>query len=174
MYGGDEVNAIVLDLGAGSVKAGYAGEDTPKAIFPSVVGCRAGPPAADGKAPQRERFVGSQALGFRRDNMEVVPALANGLYDDWELLEDLWNHAFSDRLRIDPKDHPLMLAEPSFQPREARERVVTRVFEGCSAPALFLAKNAALSSYATGRQTSLVVDMGCEGTVGVLPASTAA
>ena len=32
----DEVNAIVLDLGAGSVKAGYAGEDTPKAIFPSV------------------------------------------------------------------------------------------------------------------------------------------
>ena len=32
----DEVNAIVLDLGAGSVKAGYAGEDTPKAVFPSV------------------------------------------------------------------------------------------------------------------------------------------
>ena len=63
-----------------------------------------------------------------------------------------------------------MLAEPSFQPREARERVVQRVFEGCSAPALFLAKNAALSSYATGRQTSLVVDMGYEGTVGAPPA----
>ena len=61
-----------------------------------------------------------------------------------------------------------MLAEPSFQPREAREHVVQRVFEGCSAPALFLAKNAALSSYATGRQTSLVVDMGYEGTVGAL------
>lgn len=62
-----------------------------------------------------------------------------------------------------------MLAEPSFQPREARERVVQRVFEGCSAPALFLAKNAALSSYATGRQTSLVVDMGYEGTAGARP-----
>lgn len=62
-----------------------------------------------------------------------------------------------------------MLAEPSFQPREARERVVQRVFEGCSAPALFLAKNAALSSYATGRQTSLVVDMGYQGTVGARP-----
>lgn len=59
-----------------------------------------------------------------------------------------------------------MLAEPSFQPREARERVVTRIFESHSAPALFLARNAALSSYATGRQTSLVVDMGHEGTVG--------
>ena len=125
----------------------------------------------------------------------------NGLYDNWELVEALWSHAFrfstvvpmmrgpchspcdadlscsepfpcaahSERLRIDPRDQPLMLAEPSFQPREARERVVTRVFEGCSAPALFLAKNAALSSYATGRQTSLVVDMGHEGTVGARP-----
>ena len=72
----------------------------------------------------------------------------------------------SDRLHVDPKEHPLLLAEPSFQPREAREQVVSRVFEGYAAPALFLAKNAALSSYATGRQTSLVVDMGHEGTVG--------
>ncbi len=32
----DEVNAIVLDLGSYQVKAGYAGEDTPKYIFPSV------------------------------------------------------------------------------------------------------------------------------------------
>jgi len=60
--------------------------------------------------------VGSQALGFRRDGVEVrlqrvriadlhtgpllrrtglqaVPALVNGLYNDWELVEDLWTHA---------------------------------------------------------------------------------
>ena len=38
-----------------------------------VVGCRDGPAAADGKASQQERFVGSQALSFRRDSMEVPP-----------------------------------------------------------------------------------------------------
>jgi hypothetical protein len=32
----DEVNAIVLDVGTYQVKAGYAGEDTPKFAFPSV------------------------------------------------------------------------------------------------------------------------------------------
>ncbi len=32
----DEVNAVVLDLGTLQVKAGYAGEDTPKYVFPSV------------------------------------------------------------------------------------------------------------------------------------------
>ncbi|KAG7590036.1 Actin family [Arabidopsis suecica] len=38
MYGGDEVSAIVVDLGSHTCKAGYAGKDTPKAVFPSVVG----------------------------------------------------------------------------------------------------------------------------------------
>ncbi len=32
----DEVSAIVLDLGSHSCKAGYAGEDQPKCVFPSV------------------------------------------------------------------------------------------------------------------------------------------
>jgi len=36
MYGGDEVGAIVLDLGSNTTKGGYAGEDSPKTLFPSV------------------------------------------------------------------------------------------------------------------------------------------
>lgn len=32
----DEVNALVLDVGSLYVKGGYAGDDVPKAIFPSV------------------------------------------------------------------------------------------------------------------------------------------
>lgn len=32
----DEVSAIVLDFGSHTCKAGYAGEDAPKAVFPSV------------------------------------------------------------------------------------------------------------------------------------------
>jgi hypothetical protein len=32
----DEVNALVLDIGSSSVKAGYSGDDGPKGIFPSV------------------------------------------------------------------------------------------------------------------------------------------
>ncbi|KAG5514249.1 hypothetical protein RHGRI_035600 [Rhododendron griersonianum] len=39
MYGGDEVSAIVIDLSSHTCKAGYAGEDAPKAVFPSVWFC---------------------------------------------------------------------------------------------------------------------------------------
>nr|KAF6488635.1 actin like 6B [Molossus molossus] len=38
VYGGDEVGALVFDIGSFSVRAGYAGEDCPKADFPTTVG----------------------------------------------------------------------------------------------------------------------------------------
>ena len=59
-----------------------------------------------------------------------------------------------------------MLAEPSYAGKASRERAVEALFERFAPPALFLAKNAVLSSFAMGRQSSLVVDAGHEGTVG--------
>jgi hypothetical protein len=35
---GDEVGAIVVDFGSAFTKCGFAGEDTPKAVFPTAVG----------------------------------------------------------------------------------------------------------------------------------------
>lgn len=32
----DEVSAVVLDVGSSSAKAGYAGDESPKAVFPTV------------------------------------------------------------------------------------------------------------------------------------------
>ncbi|KAJ2021819.1 NuA4 histone acetyltransferase subunit [Coemansia sp. IMI 209128] len=37
-YGGDEVNALVIDVGSTWTRAGFAGEDLPQALFPSQVG----------------------------------------------------------------------------------------------------------------------------------------
>jgi actin-like protein 6A len=97
----DEVNACVLDVGTHSVKAGYAGDDTPKAVFPSACGVVAsesagadgsgavkkggaaaakksgddGDKGEDGGAKKGKKkdgvFVGSDGPTFRRDNMEV-------------------------------------------------------------------------------------------------------
>ena len=36
--GDDEVAALVCDNGSGMVKAGFAGDDAPRAVFPSIVG----------------------------------------------------------------------------------------------------------------------------------------
>ena len=34
----DEVQALVIDNGSGMCKAGFAGDDAPRAVFPSIVG----------------------------------------------------------------------------------------------------------------------------------------
>lgn len=37
-YGGDEVGALVLDVGSHTIKAGYAGEEMPKCVLPNYIG----------------------------------------------------------------------------------------------------------------------------------------
>ncbi|KMZ67761.1 Actin-related protein [Zostera marina] len=171
MYGGDEVSAIVIDLGSHTCKAGYAGEDSPKAVFPSVVGSIDQTELDNVKSEKdfesnsdtkgkHKFYVGSQALGYRRDHMEVKSSIKDLTFVDWDIVENIWDHAFRERLLIDPKEHPMLLAEPSFNSPQQRERAAELMFETYKVPALFLAKNAVLTSFASGRATSLVVDSG--------------
>ena len=98
---------------------------------------------------------------------QVIPAFGpDGTYAGWDAVEALWDHAFKDRLRLDASEHPMMLAEPTAQPDRDREEVVERVFEGRGPQALFLARDAVLSSFATGRATAMVVDAGHDSTTG--------
>ncbi|GAA0147424.1 hypothetical protein Leryth_011964 [Lithospermum erythrorhizon] len=114
-------------------------------------------PKAKGKP---KLYVGNQAMGFRRDHMEVLSPLKDGIVADWEIAENIWDHAFKDCLLIDPKEHPMLLAEPCTNTQQQREKAAEIMFEKYQVPALFLAKNAVLTSFASGRATSLVVDSG--------------
>lgn len=178
------MSAIVIDLGSHTCKAGYAGEDAPKAVFPSVVGSidqmevddaantdtnsgaamdaksNAKTPDSDKTKGKRKLYVGSQALGYRRDNMEVISPFKDGIVADWDIVDNIWDHAFRECLLIDPTEHPMLLAEPSSNPQQQREKAAELMFEKYKVPALFLAKNAVLTSFASGRATSLVVDCG--------------
>ncbi|KAJ7978428.1 Actin-related protein [Quillaja saponaria] len=184
MYGGDEVSAIVIDLGSHTCKAGYAGEDAPKAVFPSVVGAMdqmeiddpestennsgSGVDSknnvrnldSDKKKGKCKLYVGTQALGYRRDHMEILSPLKDGIVLDWDIVDSIWDHAFRECLLIETKEHPMLLAEPSSNTQQQRERTAELMFEKYKVPALFLAKNAVLTSFASGRATSLVVDSG--------------
>lgn len=70
------------------------------------------------------------------------------------------------QLGVQFTEHPMLLSEPTDVNKATREKMVERMFEAFSAPAVFLAKHAVLSSFALGRQTSLILDVGYDGTVG--------
>ena len=52
----DQVQAVVIDNGSGFCKVGWAGDDAPRALFPSVVGRLRGP-----KSVGKKVYVGSEA-----------------------------------------------------------------------------------------------------------------
>ena len=38
MFGGDDVNALIFDIGTNNTKVGYSSKDLPSCIYPTVVG----------------------------------------------------------------------------------------------------------------------------------------
>ncbi|KAM9999302.1 hypothetical protein ACTFIZ_002846 [Dictyostelium cf. discoideum] len=172
MYSGDDVSAIVIDVGTFSTKGGYAGEDSPKAVFPTDIGVvyknenetvgtgDSEMGEKDDSEPKRTYYCGTNGITYRRPHMEIINPLSDGLIKNWDAMEQIWNHTFYERLHINPIEHPILLAEPTYNTRAIREKVTEIMFEKYHAPALFIAKNAVLSSFASSKASSLVLDSG--------------
>ncbi|KAI8812345.1 actin family [Cladochytrium replicatum] len=181
-YGGDEVAALVFDIGSSSTRIGYAGEDSPRAVFPSYVGYNtvvdvnvdasisSGPTlmdvdstSASSSAPakkQRKGFVGETEIYRWRPNFELKSPYSHGNIDDFDVYSDILDYSFNARLRLQSSEHPVLLAEPSWNTKEIREKLAEIMFEQHTVPALYLARSAVLSAFASGKSTALVLDSG--------------
>ncbi|SPO29071.1 related to ACT1 - actin [Ustilago trichophora] len=226
VYGGDEINALVIDAGHSSSRIGWAGEDAPRVVVPSYYGhtsinddeiaelesqaaflasTSTAPSApADGdetmaesestaastsngvteeasdvrlkqsraksaskalrfsidREKKRRRFVGDNDLNLYRSSLDIAP-----IFDDDGILSD--TSAFAqlcafglDSLSCDAREHPLLLTEPAWNARESREKLTELAFETLGTPAFYLANRSVLSSFAAGKPSSLVIDVG--------------
>ena len=147
----DQVSALVFDIGSAVSKVGFAGEDSPRGVFSSSVG-HYGPDAMEQKHLFAEQLRPLPGL-------ELKSPIQNGLVQDWQLLEKLWDYSFK-TLGVDPSEHPLLFSESSWNPREDREKLCEMAFEKYNMPGFYLGRSAVLSAFAAGRQTALVVDSG--------------
>ena len=119
------------------------------------------PPPAGAAAGNDVRYsIGTSALAYRKDHMEIENPIQDGLVENWDLMEKVWEHALKERLRIQPEEHPMLLAEPSFNSDACREKMLELMFEKYKVPAVFISKNAVLSAFSCGRSTAVVVDSG--------------
>ena len=89
------------------------------------------------------------------------------LVDNFDLFEKMTDEIFTDHLRVDPKEHPILFTEPSLHNKENRIKLTEMMFEKYGIPAMFICKSAVLSAFSCGRSTCLVFDSGHSSTYAV-------
>ena len=105
--GDGELAALVVDNGSGMCKAGFAGDDAPRAVFPSIVG-RPKLPGIMVGMDNKESYVGDEAQS-KRGVLTLRYPIEHGIVTNWDDMEKIWHHTAADScghnpIRIVPKE----------------------------------------------------------------------
>ncbi|XP_049848354.1 uncharacterized protein LOC126314422 [Schistocerca gregaria] len=149
---------IVLDNGSGTIKAGFAGENSPKVCFPSYVGVPKHIGVMAGCIQNDERVIGNRAQSLR-GLLALNYPIEHGIVKNWTDMEKIWANVYQE-LQINSEDHPMLLTEPPLNPISNRETASEILFETFNVPALFISLHSVLSLYANGMMTGVVLDCG--------------
>lgn len=156
--GGETAPALVIDNGSGQVKAGQAGDDAPRSVFPSIVG-RVKLVGVMAGVEMKDTYIGSEALA-KRGVLTLKYPIEHGVISNWDDMQKIWHHTFYDELRCNPEEHPVLLTEAPMNPKSNREQMVRMMFEDFGVLGVYVAIQAVLSLYASGRTTGIVFDSG--------------
>jgi len=151
---------IVCDNGTGFVKCGFAGDNFPAHIFPSIVGrpiLRAEEKVQD--VHIKDIMIGDDVTAAR-DMLQTSYPITNGIVNNWPDMIHLYNYTFFERLKINPEEHKIMLTEAANNPKKNRKALVERMFEEFHFQGVQVSIQAVLTLYAQGLLTGVVVDSG--------------
>ncbi|CAM9247966.1 unnamed protein product [Ascophyllum nodosum] len=162
---------IVVDVGSSSVKAGFSGEDLPRAVFPSVgedLSLVAQELSTYRARRPESRECYHEYTSTCKENEEGASAeattfdhpLRRGLLQDIDKMEKLVDNLFNLELATHAGDHPVLMLEPPLNAREQRQEIAAMMFETFKVPALSVCNSSVLALFASGRTRGLALEVG--------------
>lgn len=144
---------LVVDVGSASLKAGYAGDDSPVTVIPSV-----GQKCAKGLEIMENP--GTDLLNSEFESRKSLHPVQRGLVRDWEMLETLWRLMLDDIGIVSSDTTSVMITESPVASASDRSKWAEMLFECYRVPSIYIANSSSLSLFASGRTTGLVVESG--------------
>nr|XP_042113985.1 actin, muscle-like isoform X5 [Peromyscus maniculatus bairdii] len=143
---------IICDYGSGFSKVGFAGNEAPLSVFPTIIGKLKHNNLLVG-TEEEDCFIGAEAQN-NLVQLNLNHPITRGAIANWDNVEKIWHHSFYQALHISPEQHPVMITEPPLNSKDVKSRMTQILFETFNVPALYMANQGVLSMYAAGRTSA--------------------
>jgi actin-related protein len=145
---------IVIDNGTGYIKAGFPGSDTPKVVFPTLIGRPQNPHDSYSDFYVRDSVVEKSQF------LNIKCPILHGIINDWDDMEKIWDHTFKNELKESPSGNKIMLTEVLMNTKKNNEKTAEIMFEKFNASSLGISKQGPLILIAAGTYDGFVLDSG--------------
>ena len=165
----DQEEFIVVDIGTGCIKAGFAGEDLPRVIIPTVVGERTievdpsqqmpGQLGVSETKTKTDYVFGNNAYK-NKGTHEIFRPVQRGVITDMEHLEKILFHIFEKEFDLSTKEMNVLMTDSPMNSKENKMEICKMMFETFKVNKFTLINQATLSLFSTGTTTGLVAESG--------------
>ncbi|CAL4135334.1 unnamed protein product [Meganyctiphanes norvegica] len=155
---------VVLDAGSDAVRCGFAHDQGPRYVFPSVVGWT--PKSQIQEDKEKFCYVGSESQN-KAKMLNLTYPIQNGQISNFENIEKLFDHMYEE-LTISSKYQPVLMTQHILNSIKNKENTAQMMFENFEVPGLYLEFQNPLALYSSGHKTGVSIDAGHSG-VTVVP-----
>lgn len=156
-------SVVILDNGSGYLKAGFSTDPIPSYTIPALVGRPMLRYEEHIESFEiKPIMIGDQVIPVR-SMLEIKHPMKEGIIDDPEDIQLLWNYALTEKMGIDQKDFKnlkVMMTEAPMNPIKNKETIAEILFEKMGVGYFNIEPQAKLSLLCEGLDSGVVLDSG--------------